>query len=66
MYPFLTSDTLVETIVVKAKISSYPELWQLYNETIGTYLAKPVDNRYLVCYNPCENTVSSGWKMLIK
>jgi len=54
MWPSLTNDTVVEFPVVTAKISSYPKLWELYNETIETYLAKPVDNKYLVYYNPCE------------
>ena len=51
--------------MVVAKVSSYPELWQLYNETLGLHLAKPLDNKFLVYYNPYENTVFSDWKRLV-
>jgi hypothetical protein len=60
-WPSLTNDTLVETPIVAAKIASYPALWQLYNETLGSRLAKPIGNKYLVCYNPYENTAFCDW-----
>ena len=66
MWPSLSNETVVESPIVVAEISSYPELWQLYNETLGTYLAKLVDNKYLVYYNPYENTVFSDWRRLVE
>ena len=66
MWPSLTNETIVESPVVMAKMSSYPELWQLYNETLGTYLAKLAGNKYLVYYNPYENTLFSDWKRLVE
>ena len=64
MWPSLSNETVVESPVVVAEISSYPKLWQLYNETMNLYLAKPVDNNYLVCYNTYENTVFCDWKRI--
>jgi hypothetical protein len=63
-WPSLTNDTLVETPIVAAKIASYPALWQLYNETLGSRLSKPIDNKYLVCYNPYENTAFCDWRRI--
>ena len=64
-WPSLTNETIMETPIVYAKITSYPELWQLYNETLGTHLAHPVGGKYLVYYNPVENTVFCDWDRLV-
>jgi len=56
----------VETPIVYANITGYPELWQLYNETLGTHLAHPVGGKYLVYYNPVENTVFCDWERLVE
>jgi len=48
-----------------AEISNYPELWQLYNKTLEIHLAKPVDDKYLVYYNVCENTVFCDWRRVV-
>jgi hypothetical protein len=56
----------VETPIVYANISGYPGLWQLYNETLGTHLAHPVGGKYLVYYNPVENTVFCDWRRLLQ
>ena len=65
MWPSLTNETIVNAIVIIAEIAGYPELWQLHNETLGLYLAKPVDNKYLVYYNVYENTVFCDWKRIL-
>jgi hypothetical protein len=65
-WPSLTRETLVETPIVYANISGYPGLWQLYNETLGTHLAHPVGGKYLVYYNPVENTVFCDWDRLVE
>jgi hypothetical protein len=62
----LTNETIVETPIVYANITSYPELWQLYNKTLKTHLAHPVENKYLVYYNPVENTVFCDWERLVE
>jgi len=54
MWPSLTNETIVNTTIIYTEISGYPELWQLHNETLGVYLAKPLDNKYIVYYNPYE------------
>jgi len=64
-WPSLTRETLVETPIVYANISGYPGLWQLYNETLRIHLAHPVGGKYLVYYNPAENTVFCDWDRLV-
>lgn len=64
--PSLTNETIVEAPIVYANISGYPELWELYNETLGTHLARPVGGKYLVYYNPVENTVFCDWDRLVE
>jgi hypothetical protein len=66
MWPALTNETIVNTTVVIAEITSYPELWQLYNKTLRLRLAKPIDNKYLVYYNVYENTVFCDWGRLAR
>jgi hypothetical protein len=66
MRPSLTSRTLVNTTVAIAEIAGYPELWQLYNETLRLHLAHPVGDKYLVYYNVYENTVFCDWKRLVE
>jgi len=65
-WPSLTNETIVETSIVYANITSYPELWQLYNETLRTHLSHPVGGKYLVYYNPVENTVFCDWERLVE
>jgi len=65
-WPSLTSETIVETPIVYTNISGYPGLWQLYNETLGTHLAHPVGDKYLVYYNPVENTAFCSWDRLVE
>jgi hypothetical protein len=50
-----TNETIVEAPIVYVKIISYPEFWQLYNETLKTHLAHPV-----------ENTVFCDWDRLVE
>jgi hypothetical protein len=64
-WPSLTDETIVETPIVYANITGYPALWQLYNETLKTHLAHPVGGKYLVYYNPVENTVFCDWDRLV-
>ena len=45
--------------------SFIPELWQLYNDTLGIHLAKPVDGKYQVYYDPVENTIFCDWERLV-
>jgi hypothetical protein len=66
MWSSLTRETPVETPIVYANISSYPTLWQLYNETLKTHLARPVGDKYLVYYDLVENTVFCDWERLIE
>jgi hypothetical protein len=56
----------VEAPIVYANITSYPALWQLYNETLKMHLAHPVEGEYLVYYNPVENTVFCDWDRLVE
>ncbi|MCQ4450396.1 MAG: hypothetical protein NO110_06870, partial [Sulfolobales archaeon] len=56
-WPFLTNETIVEAPIVYAKIPGYPGLWQLYNETAGVQLARPVDIGYLVILFAREHSV---------
>jgi len=65
-WPSLTSETIVEAPIVYANITSYPELWQLYNETLKTHLAHPVGGKYLIYNNPVENTVFCDWERLVE
>jgi hypothetical protein len=65
-WPSLTNETIVEAPIVYTNITSYPELWQLYNETLRTHLAHPVGGKYLVYYNPVENTVFCDWNRLVE
>jgi hypothetical protein len=51
---------------VYANISGYTELWQLYNETLGTHLAHPVGGKYLVYYDYVENMVFCEWDRLVE
>jgi hypothetical protein len=62
----LTNETIVETPIVYANITSYPALWQLYNETLKTHLAYPVGGKCLVYYNPVENTVFCDRERLVE
>jgi len=66
MWPSLTNRTVVNATVDMAEITSYPELWQLYNETLKTHLARPVGGKYLVYYNVYENTVFCDWKRIAR
>jgi hypothetical protein len=66
MWPSLTSRTIVNATVIIAEIGGYPELWQLYNETLGVYLARPLNGGYQVYYNPVENTVFCDWKRIAR
>jgi hypothetical protein len=50
-WPSIANRMLVETHEVYARIPGYPGLWQLYNETTGVQLARPVDGGYLVYYD---------------
>jgi hypothetical protein len=65
-WPSLTNETIVEAPIVYANISEYPELWQLYNETLRIHLAHPLENKYLVYYNTVENTVFCDWDRLVE
>jgi len=65
-WPSLTNETMVETPIVYANITGYPELWQLYNDTLGIHLAKPVDGKYQVYYDPVENTAFCDWERLVE
>jgi len=65
-WPSLTDETIVEAPIVYTNITSYPELWQLYNETLKTHLAHPVGGKYLVYYNPVENTVFCDWRRVAR
>jgi hypothetical protein len=65
-WPSHVNGTLVEISLVYAKIPGYPGLWQLYNETTGVQLARPVDGGYLVYYDPFENTVFCDWDRLVE
>jgi hypothetical protein len=56
------NSTAINATVCIAKISSYPKLWELYNETLGIVLAKPVDKGYAVFYNTYENSPFSEWR----
>jgi hypothetical protein len=56
----------VEAPIVYAKITSNPALWQLYNETLKTHLVRPLEHKYLVYYNPVENTVFCDWERFVK
>gem|GEM_PF-6610843 len=42
------------------RIPGYPGLWQLYNETLEAHLAKPLDCKYQVYFDPVENTIFCG------
>ena len=64
-WPSLTNETIVETPIVYANITGYPGLWQLYNDTLGIHLAKPVDGKYQVYYDPVENTMFCNWDRLV-
>ena len=57
---------MADATVVIAEIASHPVLWQLYNETLKTHLAHPVGGKYLVYYNPVENTVFCDWERLVE
>jgi hypothetical protein len=65
-WPSLTIETIVETLIVYTNISGYPGLWQLYNETLKTHLAHPVGDKYIVYYNPVENTVFCDGERLVE
>jgi hypothetical protein len=54
--PSLANGKLVETPSGR-RILGYPGLWQLYNETLEAHLAKPLDGKYQVYYDPVENTI---------
>ena len=54
--------TAINVTVCMAKISSYPELWELYNETKDIVYALPEDSHYLVFYNVYENSPFGGWR----
>jgi hypothetical protein len=57
---------MVNATVVIAEIAGYPELWQLYNETLRVYLARPLNGEYQVYYNPVENAVFCDWKRIAR
>jgi hypothetical protein len=57
---------MANATVVIAEIAGYPELWQLYNETLKTRLAQPVGGKYLVYYNPVKNTIFCDWDRLVE
>jgi len=56
------NSTAINATVCMAKISSYPELWELYNETKEIVYALPEDSHYLVFYNIYENSPFGGWR----
>jgi hypothetical protein len=66
MWPSLTSRTVVNATVVIAEIASYPDLWQLHNETLKNHLARPLNGGYQVYYNVYENTVLCDWERLVE
>jgi hypothetical protein len=66
MWPSMTNKTLANVTVIIVEIAGYPELWQLYNETLETHLAHPVGDKYLVYYNTMENTVFCDWERLVE
>jgi hypothetical protein len=47
------------------RISGSPGAWQLYNETLEAHLAKPIDSKYQVYYDPVDNTVFCDWERLV-
>jgi hypothetical protein len=57
-----SNSTAINATVCMAKISSYPELWELYNETKDIVYALPEDSHYLVFYNVYENSPFGGWR----
>jgi len=56
------NSTAINATVCMAKISSYPELWELYNETKEIVYVLPEDSHYLVFYNVYENSPFGGWR----
>ncbi len=61
----LANGTLVETPSGR-RIPGYPGLWQLYNETLEAHLAKPLDCKYQVYFDPVENTIFCEWERLVE
>jgi len=56
------NETIVNATVCIAKIRSYPELWELHNETKGIVYALPEDSHYLVFYNIYEDSPFGDWR----
>jgi len=56
------NSTAINATVCMAKISSYPELWELYNETKNLVYALPEDSHYLVFYNIYEDSPFGDWR----
>jgi hypothetical protein len=56
------NSTAINATVCMTKIRSYPELWELYNETKEIVYALPEDSHYLVFYNIYENSPFGGWR----
>jgi len=55
----LINEIILEAPRVYANISGFSELWKLYNETLKTRLAHPVEGEYLVYYNPWRTQYSA-------
>jgi len=55
-------NTTINATVCIARISNYPELWNLYNTSIDRLYALPADNGYLVLYNIYENSPFGDWR----
>jgi hypothetical protein len=62
LYYLAYNGSAVNATVCMAMISSYPELWELYNTSVNSFYAKPADGGYLVLYNVYENSVFGDWR----
>jgi hypothetical protein len=60
-YPSYNTTAINATVCI-ARISNYPELWNLYNTSIDRLYALPADNGYLVLYNIYENSPFGDWR----
>jgi hypothetical protein len=60
-YPSYNTTAINATVCI-ARISNYPELWNLYNTFIDHLYALPADNGYLVLYNIYENSPFGDWR----
>jgi len=60
-YPSYNTTAINATVCI-ARISNYPELWNLNNTSIDHLYALPADNGYLVLYNIYENSPFGDWR----